>query len=709
MKTGIDHQFFEQIDIQKALTSPTRLLYPKVARKSRLDGLLARRIHFKVAEERQYDQNLFMPIKEDGIKEEDQSVDVENYENESVNSLLPTNSIETNLSNKEDVTNMTKEIQTLRQQYTETVQLAKGYKCYMKGCNSSASASQAPSFICNCYSPLCIRKDKLRKELLQLIKNVHNTTNSNISGKNSTDLKNQIIKSDSNAKNEILKDLTSAIASAHNYDRKYLNEIVKFSEKIKVEMDSEQNCEVKTESKDSGHGLFEDCLNIKSEQVLEESVIPAIGNEMELDQYICSENEIDLVGMVETEKVVDNSETERRSKRERKIRDVSIVKQSNDEDAESDRPPIPKLRISTRGKSAKALALAQNEVKVSNKPTYKAAFNRRFLLGKNHTKREDRPVKTELASDGSTRVYSTTSTMGKVYLKKIPSPEKKKKRVTVKYPLCSTFHTRSKAKSIMVLPAHELNRLARNGGRFQANGFNHNSKPNSCIWPYPCARPTFKTCWLYRTFSLSSLSAVSLQMRILWVCIRWEDMATKPSNNDGKHQITTETEIISLEMLKHRNIGQFLDKTQYLRRKVIIPLEVPKTVREVTSIRSGLRKRKRAESPQSMEPQVTEEWVDEDKLELWEIKQYGERVERAVPITRTFTGKLPLTRSSTQEQKDMANSTSSKVSAQEIKDKMEQQLRMQRAAHQQKRAQEMSQGMLFYILIIITYPYQFNI
>lgn len=46
---------------------------------------------------------------------------------------------------------------------------------------------------------------------------------------------------------------------------------------------------------------------------------------------------------------------------------------------------------------------------------------------------------------------------------------------------------------------------------------------------------------------------------------------------------------------------------------------------EVTSIRSGLRKRKRPESPQSTEPQVTEEWVDEDKLELWEIKQYGDR------------------------------------------------------------------------------------
>ena len=121
----------------------------------------------------------------------------------------------------------------------------------------------------------------------------------------------------------------------------------------------------------------------------------------------------------------------------------------------------------------------------------------------------------------------------------------------------------------------------------------------------------------------------------------------KPLSSDGKHQITTDTEIMSLEILKHRHVGQFLDKAQYLRRKVVIPLELPKQVRglykldkvircppamtdifhsaEVTSIRSGLRKRKRPESPQSTEPQVAEEWVDEDKLELWEIKQYGDR------------------------------------------------------------------------------------
>lgn len=686
-------QFFEQIDIQKALTSSTRILYPKIARKSRLDDLLGRRVQLKIIEERKFDQNLFMPIKDENVKEEDQSVDIENDDND--NSLMTENATSASKEIKSEKTlDLNKEIQTLRQQYTETVQLAKSYKCYTKGCNvNTAALIQGSSVTNNCYSPLCIRKSNLRKDLLHLLSKVQNLN----AVKDPSKAQSQLL-STSEIKNEVFKDLTAAIASAQNYDEKHLNGIVKFSEKFKVELDSEQKCEINMELKDVHNDTFENFVSVKSENILEESVIPAIGNEMELDQSVSSENEIDLVGMTENEKVVDNSESVKRSKRERRLRDVSIVKQVDDNiNVDSDRPPIPKLRISTRGKQSK-LHVNSEETK-PYKPTYRAAYNRRFFLGKLFMKKDERKVKTELAPDGSIRVYSSSTTMGKIYLKKIASLDKKKKRTTVKYPLCSTFHTKSKAKSIMVLPAHELSKLARNGGRLQANGFNHNSKPNTCVWPYPCARPTFKTCWLYRTVNLASLSAVSIQMRIIWACVRWEDMATKPTNNDGKHQITTETEIISLEMLKHRNVGQFLDKTQYLRRKVIIPLEVPKTIREVTSIRSGLRKRKRAESPQSMEPQVTEEWVDEDKLELWEIKQYGERVERAVPITRTSTGKLPLSRN---DQKDVAIvTTTTKVSAQEIKEKMEQQLRMQRAAHQQKRAQEMSQGNYLLKLLIL--------
>lgn len=151
-------------------------------------------------------------------------------------------------------------------------------------------------------------------------------------------------------------------------------------------------------------------------------------------------------------------------------------------------------------------------------------------------------------------------------------------------------------------------------------------QPNQAVWPYPCSRPLFKTCWLFRTINFKTIAAAALQLRLLWACVRWDDLQVKPPlNHDGKHQTTTETEIITTEILKHRHLGEFNDRTQYLIRKVVIPLELPKTVREVTSFRTGLRKRKREETVQSTEPQVTEEWIDESKLDLWEIKQYTEK------------------------------------------------------------------------------------
>ncbi len=53
-----------------------------------------------------------------------------------------------------------------------------------------------------------------------------------------------------------------------------------------------------------------------------------------------------------------------------------------------------------------------------------------------------------------------------------------------------------------------------------------------------------------------------------------------------------------------------------------------KKVREVNPIRPGLRKRKRAESPVQTDPQVSEEWIYESKLDLWGIKQYGDEEDK---------------------------------------------------------------------------------
>lgn len=48
-------------------------------------------------------------------------------------------------------------------------------------------------------------------------------------------------------------------------------------------------------------------------------------------------------------------------------------------------------------------------------------------------------------------------------------------------------------------------------------------------------------------------------------------------------------------------------------------------VEKYTPQRSGLRERKRAESPRLTEPSVTEKWMPEESMELWEIKMFGEK------------------------------------------------------------------------------------
>lgn len=49
---------FEEIDITKALTSAGRLLYPKIAKKTRIDDFLTRRTHLKLMEERRLQQSV---------------------------------------------------------------------------------------------------------------------------------------------------------------------------------------------------------------------------------------------------------------------------------------------------------------------------------------------------------------------------------------------------------------------------------------------------------------------------------------------------------------------------------------------------------------------------------------------------------------------------------------------------------------------------
>ncbi|CAH1170436.1 unnamed protein product [Phaedon cochleariae] len=732
--------YFEEVDVTKALLTPGRLLYPKIAKKSKLDALLSRRVQLKTIEERK-----ISPVKTEEPNKEEEVVDVDTEDDSNSEGLdkqlnnmmtgkitLP-NNIQT-LPNREVLSTIAKRIHTLRTQYTSIARLAKDFQCYVKGCNSGAGNSIENT----CYSPLCIQRVKVRRDLLSLLRKANLATNSNVklptilqtagTPVKKTSILEQTLKAPQlqpkeekttvePTKENICKDLMNAVMTATKVEEEsgaYVPS--KISEiKVDVKEEVEEAKQMKEEKKTEETKEAEEKIEVKEAKEAKEAeetkevkeIIPKVEPEIvstpvkkKPKHEPMDEDEPIDVNELSPDAI---KEMILGSKSEKGFTVSSTVTTTTTVTTNTTTVDGVVKSISGSEKIIDAVSVtssvngsATHTIKTLNAKTtaYSAQQNRRFCAYKIGVKREEKTFKAEHAADGTERVYSTISTEGKVVLKKIPSAMdmKRKKRQILKYPACSTFKIRKNVSSLLVLPRHETRKLARNAGRIHILGFHALAKPNNSIWPYPCSRPLFKTCWIYRTVNLRSLSSAALQLKIMWACLRWDDMQTKPPNTEGKHQITTETEILSLELLKHRHVGQFMERTQYLRRKVVIPLELPKTVREVTSIRSGLRKRKRPESPQNMDPQVSEEWVDEEKLELWEIKQYGEKVEKAAQqvITRSRTGTLPPTKPALEaavgDVVAVKAAVSGKATAEEIKEKMEQQLRLQRAAHQQKRA-----------------------
>ena len=129
-------------------------------------------------------------------------------------------------------------------------------------------------------------------------------------------------------------------------------------------------------------------------------------------------------------------------------------------------------------------------------------------------------------------------------------------------------------KSLFILEKWESRRLARKSGKVEVSGFKYDCKMSNVSWPYPCPRPLFKTAFKYRIQTIKSLAGAALHLRILWACIRWDDMATK-SPAGGTNTVSTETEITTTELLKRRDIGPHGLRSEFLVRKIVVPLGVP--------------------------------------------------------------------------------------------------------------------------------------
>ena len=135
------------------------------------------------------------------------------------------------------------------------------------------------------------------------------------------------------------------------------------------------------------------------------------------------------------------------------------------------------------------------------------------------------------------------------------------------------FMTRARRSSLFCLDRFQTRRLARFGGLRETPGFNYNCKMNNVYWPYPCPRTLFKTAWRYRTHCVNSLAAAALQMRVLWACVRWDDLTQKPPAG-GTNTVSTETDIVTTELLKRREIGPYGLQSEFLVRRINVPIGI---------------------------------------------------------------------------------------------------------------------------------------
>lgn len=199
---------------------------------------------------------------------------------------------------------------------------------------------------------------------------------------------------------------------------------------------------------------------------------------------------------------------------------------------------------------------------------------------------------------------------------------------------------RTRRKSILILPELELRKLARSGGLRETKSFNYTAKQNHHVWPYgQTPRPTFRTCWLYRNQLIDNMQDVAIQLKVLHGCLRWDDIAIRPPAS-GKNTILTDESTITIQLLRKRDRLPYLIHSEYLIRKTMTPIEQPTKYRKLTnkvakpSARSGLRARRQTEEEEPKGPTVEEVWVPEEQLELWELRQFDEEIERQNRLLR---------------------------------------------------------------------------
>lgn len=590
-----EHENMDVIDVSSALTMPGRLLYPKIGRKSTLNQLLAQRIKLKDLEEKNAEKT------EEGDKQQQPSSTSVGSESRikvpqtflekrllymdayrvSTNNNLNSRSVPTKTTNIEIVNLLAKKIQTVRLQFSQLNRFGKPYCCYAKECNTSSNAvSQITQN--TCYSPICLQKAKAKKELLLLLRKAHTAGNGS---KETVAAILGAVKKPSLLEQKLNEGRRGDIYARDDGNDPRFQDDGPFD--IWNDWDQAKKIAIPYNSNLIEHCLMNKKVTVTDELETDDDVkmkdMTNGDSNIGADQHMDFVDPLDICSNVE----VESSETLNDSVNSN-VNGIMEVDQDPEHDQSYNKRTSKRQKNKSRAYIGTKDVLDQSAVNESSR----TKPNRRFPpYSMRVGKRDDiSNYKKEFFANGKQRIYSAERPCGSVYLvaditktrKSIGDkvlPYSTKSTIYSKYPLISNYTTHKQKSSLLVLPRYELLKLARVGGKMAVAGFSHMAKNNQMVWPYPCSRPLFKTCWSYRTTNVKTFSAVALQLRILWCCLRWDDMAIKPPSTDGRHQMHSDTEIITLELLKLKHLGRYGERTQYLRRKVLIPLEQPKTIR----------------------------------------------------------------------------------------------------------------------------------
>lgn len=222
----------------------------------------------------------------------------------------------------------------------------------------------------------------------------------------------------------------------------------------------------------------------------------------------------------------------------------------------------------------------------------------------------------------------------------------------------SKKHQHHRPRNIFRLDRERLRALISKAGRVEVPGFHYEKKAAFMHWPYPGPRPTLSFGWRYRLQTADSLFGIALQLRVMWHCLKWDDINCIPERfgifKDTKDGSTLYRRVMDIRYLDLHGLKCELNVE--LRTSKQVKNGLREKTRSIDSDddedgneddsdpdfkpRSASRRRRKRRQVKRMfdddssqdqtELSITNAWVPDSSVELWELRYYTETNQRLI-------------------------------------------------------------------------------